>query len=118
MVDNARESLLRGIESSISCSYPPHAPNDITHAHLSSVWTSVQFRFRACSQWLTPSSKGPPHASSVQECGKMHKVIRHHEIAETLSVVFWFLLALDILVLGGVFGLGEYLTIIYHYCML
>ena len=48
----------------------------------------------------------------------MHKVVRHHEIAETLSVVFWFLLALDILVLGGVFGLGEYLTIIYHYCML
>ena len=51
----------------------------------------------------------PPHISSVQECSKMHRVVRHHEIAETLSVVFWFLLALDILFLGGVFGLGEYL---------
>ena len=38
----------------------------------------------------------------------MHNIIKPHEIAETLSVLFFFLLALDILLFGGVFGLGKY----------
>ena len=72
----------------------------IAHAHINAGTNT------SCTRMITTVTKSAPHALTVM-CSKMHKVVKHHEIAETLSVVLCFLLALDILVLGGVFGLGK-----------